>query len=144
MNTTLLIYLDNNNRLNITSFAPCPNFDEVVNEHLAKNKNNIKEWKIVTSDELPDPEFRLAWTLQNGHVIVDIEKAKEIWYNKFRTARKSILEKLDVDYIRALEQNDQIKIQAIVRKKQQLRDLTQLDLPNSPEELKKVWPSVLE
>jgi hypothetical protein len=36
-------------------------------------------------------------------ISIDINKAKDIWKEKIRTARKPALEKLDVDYMRADE-----------------------------------------
>jgi hypothetical protein len=36
-------------------------------------------------------------------ITIDITKAKEVWKNKIRQARKSALEKLDIDFIKAQE-----------------------------------------
>ena len=36
-------------------------------------------------------------------ITIDITKAKEIWKNKIRQARKPALEKLDVDFVKAQE-----------------------------------------
>jgi len=36
-------------------------------------------------------------------ITIDITKAKDIWKDKIRVARKSALEKLDVDFMRANE-----------------------------------------
>ena len=54
-------------------------------------------------------------------ITIDIPKAKDIWKDKIRVARKSALEKLDVDYMRANEQGNDTT--AIVTDKQTLRDL---------------------
>jgi hypothetical protein len=57
-------------------------------------------------------------------VVVDIELAKEVKKNRLRRERRSLLESLDVQYIRAAESNDSEKIAEIVAKKQALRDIT--------------------
>lgn len=77
-------------------------------------------------------------------ITVNIEKAKEIHKNKLRNARKPILEKLDVDYIRSLEQG--LDTTQIVSKKQQLRDITEDPLllnAQTLEEIKSFWPIIL-
>ena len=51
---------------------------------------------------------------------VNINKAKDIWKDKIRTARKPKLEELDVQYMRAQEAGSDTS--AIVIKKQELRD----------------------
>jgi hypothetical protein len=75
-------------------------------------------------------------------IIIDINKAKEVWKNKIRIARTSALEKLDVDFIRATEQS--LDTSTIVANKQLLRDLpNQVDTANSLNEIKAVWNNLL-
>lgn len=55
---------------------------------------------------------------------INLDKAKEIQKDKMRAARKPLLEKLDVDFVRALElgtDTEEIKTQ-----KQALRDVTNI------------------
>ena len=75
-------------------------------------------------------------------IYIDIPKAKDVWKDKIREARKSALEKLDVDYMRANEQgNDTTQI---VADKQTLRDLpTQVDTATTTDEIKAVWNDLL-
>ena len=54
-------------------------------------------------------------------ITIDITKAKDVWKNKIREARKAALEKLDVDFIRAQETSGDTS--SIVSNKQTLRDL---------------------
>ena len=54
-------------------------------------------------------------------ITIDINKAKEVWKDKIRSARKTILEQLDVDFIKAQEQGNDTT--SIVADKQTLRDL---------------------
>jgi hypothetical protein len=76
-------------------------------------------------------------------IIIDITKAKEVWKDKIRQARKSALEKLDIDFIKAQEQGNDTT--SIVADKQTLRDLpSQVDTANSIEEIKAVWDNLLD
>jgi len=75
-------------------------------------------------------------------ITIDITKAKEVWKDKIRNARKSALEKLDIYFIKAQEQGNDIS--SIVATKQTLRDLpSQVDTANSITEIKAVWNSML-
>ena len=78
-------------------------------------------------------------------ITINLDKAKEIQKNRWRDVRKSILEKLDVEFMRAVESGDTVKQQQISTKKQALRDVTNTDLSTitTPEELKNVWPEIL-
>ena len=78
-------------------------------------------------------------------ITINLDKAKEIQKNRWRTARKPILEKLDTQFMRAVETGDTAKQQQIATQKQALRDVTTTDLSSvtNTEELKNVWPSIL-
>jgi hypothetical protein len=79
---------------------------------------------------------------------INVDKAKEIHKDKIREVRNPLLEKKDVEYIRAQEVGDTEKIAAIVAEKQSLRDVTGIVNEVSPTatdvlgvtaELKQVW-----
>ena len=55
---------------------------------------------------------------------INIDKAKEIQKNKLREARKPLLEKLDVDFVRALELGGDTA--SIATQKNALRDVTNI------------------
>jgi len=75
-------------------------------------------------------------------ITIDINKAKEVWKNKIRLVRKSALEKLDIEFIKAQEQG--LDVSTIVANKQLLRDLpSQVDTANSINEIKAVWSNLL-
>ena len=61
-------------------------------------------------------------------VQVNIEKAKEIQIERWREARKPLLESLDVQYLRSVEQKDESLQVEISKKKQELRDVTNVKL----------------
>ena len=71
-------------------------------------------------------------------ITINIDKAKDIWKDKIRSARKSKLEELDVEYMRAQEAGADTS--AIVTKKQELRDYpAQVDSATTTDEIKAVW-----
>ena len=71
-------------------------------------------------------------------ITIDISKAKDIWKDKIREARKSALEKLDVDFVKAQETSSDTA--SIVADKQTLRDLpSQVDTATTTDEIKAVW-----
>ena len=75
-------------------------------------------------------------------ITIDINKAKEVWKDKIRVARKPVLEKLDVDFMKATEQGTDTT--SIVNDKQTLRDLpSQVDTATSVDEIKLVWNDML-
>ena len=69
---------------------------------------------------------------------INIDKAKNIWKNKIRVARKSKLEELDVEFVRAQESGADTS--AIVAQKIELRDFpAQVDSATTTDEIKAVW-----
>jgi hypothetical protein len=77
-------------------------------------------------------------------IIVNPDKAKAIWKDKWREARKPLLASLDIEFMKAVETADTEKQAEIASKKQALRDVTLTEIVgNTPEEIKAVWPSVL-
>ena len=77
-------------------------------------------------------------------IIINPDKAKAIWKDKWREARKPLLASLDIEFMKAVEFADTAKQAEIASQKQALRDVTQTEIVgNTPEEIKAVWPSVL-
>tara|TARA_R110002050_G_scaffold46321_4_gene108944 strand:+ start:3869 stop:4132 length:264 start_codon:yes stop_codon:yes gene_type:complete len=76
---------------------------------------------------------------------VNMTKARDIWRDKWRVARKPLLEELDVEFMRATESADQAKQTEVAAKKQELRDATDTDINNidNPDHLKLIWPQCL-
>ena len=75
-------------------------------------------------------------------ITIDINKAKEVWKDKIRQARTSVLAKLDIDFIKAQEQGNDTA--SIVADKQTLRDLpSQVDTATTTDEIKAVWNDLL-
>lgn len=79
-------------------------------------------------------------------ITVNMLKARDIQRDKMRIARKPKLEALDVDFQRAIENDDATEKASIVAQKQALRDVTQdpaIESATTPDELKAVWPDIL-
>lgn len=72
-------------------------------------------------------------------ISIDMNKAKEIWKDYLRYDRTPILEKLDLEFIKALESGNTEEQDKIKKTKQDLRDVTadpRIVKASSPEELK--------
>ena len=75
-------------------------------------------------------------------IFINIDKAKEVWKEKIRTARKPVLEKLDVDFVKAQETSSDTT--SIVADKNTLRNLPeQVDTATTTDEIKAVWNDML-
>ena len=71
-------------------------------------------------------------------ITVNIAKAKNIWKDKIRTARKPKLEALDIEFMQAQETSADTS--AIVAKKKELRDYpAKVDSATTVDEIKAVW-----
>lgn len=120
--------------------------DEQIWEFIKIPHNlNEKSWRYITKELLPTSMyFRQAWTDDNDTdtIDVDITKAKAIKLNIFREIRIPLLETLDVDYLRALEQGEDTS--AITAAKQALRDVTTIELPDNIDELEVFMPDILK
>lgn len=100
------------------------------------------EIHLVEESEIPtDRSFRDGWKNDKGKISHDLSKCRAIYKDRLRAERKPLLEKLDIDYIRALEAGDKSKIAIIKVKKQELRDAPQhpdIEQSSSVEDLKKL------
>lgn len=83
---------------------------------------------------------------------IDVDKAKEIHKDKIRAVRNPLLQKKDVEYMKAIEVNDTQKIAEVVAEKQALRDVPTIvdnveifetDVLAVTSELKQVWDETI-
>ena len=101
-------------------------------------------YRLLNGTEQIDSEFFDAHEItDNKEIVVNISKAKEIKKNKWRAMRIPLLQQLDVEYIRAVERADTAAQQEIAAKKQQLRNVTLIELPDLLEGIKATLPEVL-
>lgn len=79
---------------------------------------------------------------------VDDEKAisvaKEIQKNKWRTKRNRIFVNLDIEFIKALETDNKEEISQIAGIKNELRNVTEIEMPKTVEEIMEFWPDILK
>jgi hypothetical protein len=100
-------------------------------------------YKIVDSLDIDDSYFNAYDYSEEAGAEVNIDKAKALHLDKFREARTPKLQKLDIDYMKAIEVEDSVAASQIAVAKQELRDVTQLPLPNTLPEIKSTWPDIL-
>lgn len=130
-------------KITITSISSETTFERVI----ASLPEDVTAFVIDSSNLPQDTTFFNAWELDGEEVVINLTKAKEIWKDKLRQARKPVFEKLDIEYIKALENEDNSKAKQIISIKRQLRDITiSKELANAKtiEAVKAFWPSVLE
>lgn len=101
-----------------------------------------KPYSIVKSLNV-DNYFYDAYEYKNKEVVLNISKAKDIHLNNFRKVRAALLQELDLEFLRAVELENKEKQREISVKKMALRDVTKTPLSDDPDEIKKVWPSIL-
>lgn len=133
-----------NNGGGVGVIIPVLDNESKIAEFASANVEAGVEYIIIDNSELPkDQTFRDALEI-NGGLKFNSDKAKAIWKNKWREARKAKLESLDIEFMKAIELGQFDKQADIGAKKQALRDVTTIDIPgNTAEEIKSVWPSIL-
>lgn len=91
--------------------------------------------------------FFEAWRLTpSGAVIWNKPAADELKRKQFRFLRKPLLEKLDVEFMRSLEEGNTAQVAEITTNKKALRDVTLIDLSeyDTPEKLNAFVPDILK
>lgn len=122
--------------------------------------SEVKTYVVVDGQTLNTADYSFpqnryftdAWALSedenhNQIVVIDVEKAKEVWKRRMRESRAPIMIKLDADYFRALESANTTWQTQIAETKQLLRDVTKLPEllnANTVEEIEAVWPNYLK
>jgi hypothetical protein len=114
-----------------------------IEDVAAKDVPANTPYKIVDSLDIDDSYFNAYDFSEESGAEVNIDRAKSIHIDKFRSARTPKLQKLDVDYMKAIEVEDSVAASAIAIQKQELRDITKLPLPDTLPEIKETWPDIL-
>jgi hypothetical protein len=117
--------------------------DITIEESVKKIIPEGQEYAILENIQV-DNDFFDAYQFIKGQIVLNYELAKEIQKNKWREARKPMLEKLDVDYMKALEIGDLQKQKEISTQKQQLRDVTNIVMIDNLDMIKSTWPNILK
>jgi hypothetical protein len=103
------------------------------------------EAQVVDAEKLPsDRYFRRAWKLGTSGVEVDVQAAKEVQRDVWRHMRKPKLEALDLEVMQAVEKGNTAKRRETADKKQELRDVTAIELPDDLESIRNTIPEILK
>jgi hypothetical protein len=133
-----IIYPLDNNTIGVLE----PSLEISIEEAAEKGVPAGKPYGIIEDNEI-DLQFVGLYDYKDGKAVLDISKAKQVHIDKFRSARTPILAALDIEYLKADEQDNKELKKEIAAKKQALRDVTSIELPNTLEEIKSVWPEIL-
>lgn len=121
----------------------------------AKTVINLNGLVVDQDDIAPqeDRTFRAGWNLSGSAIAIDMGKARDIWRDRLRAARKPLLEALDIAFQRAFEKKvygdaDQANYEmtTIISRKQALRDAPydpRIAAAQTPEQLKALTLDVL-
>jgi len=131
-----IIYPQHDNKLAV--IIPTGDYQDAI-----KDVPEGVEYAVVNDLGSLDDEYFNAFKYQDLGITCNIDKAKQIHLDKFREARKPLLESLDVQYMRALETEDTVKAAEIAAKKQEFRNITKIELPSTLPEIKATWPEIL-
>lgn len=127
----------------VTSLTPIPPF--TAEDVLAKDvpagatQAQLMEGSLVYS---VDPYFKRARKIEDGKIVVDMVKAREVHLKVIREVRDAKLVQLDIEWMKFTGQGKKQEADAAEAKRQALRDLPQtvnLDVA-TPELLKEIWP----
>jgi len=122
----------------------CPS-EGFLDFFVEKLQNESVEFLIVDNNNINiDNDYFNAYEFDaETGAKVNIEKAKAIHLDKFRAARAPKLAKLDIDFMKAVEVNNEEKKAEIITAKQALRDVTLTPLPDDLATIKATWPEIL-
>ena len=118
---------------------PCGDVNDAI-----KDVPEGSEYKIVESVDIDNDYFNAYEFDKVIGAKVNLDKAKTIHLDKFRSTRTPLLEKLDISFMRAVEAGNTDLQKEIASKKQALRDITSIELPNTLKGIKATWPEVLK
>lgn len=129
-----------NNQICVSSFATEAECYSFISDE------KITKYKIYPPSEKKSITFLSAmeWNDTKNDFVVNISKAKEIRKNHFREIRSILFEKLDKAFMKALEAEDSERKVYIINLKNQFRNITDLDLPDSEEELLNFIPAIFK
>lgn len=129
----------------LSVIIPAPGF---TLEQVLPNVPEGADFEVVDVEDIPeDKTFRNAWEMgASRRPSVNIDKARQIKITQIRYQRTPILESLDVEFMRAVEQGDTAKQAEIASRKQALRDATKdpaILNATTVEELKAAVPAAM-
>ncbi len=126
---------------NIEVLIPCvDDLNEVLKDIPRKPDGSVSEFKFI--DKVP--KIIETYDFVNNTLTRNRSKLHNFKKNEWRHLRKNKLEKLDIEFMKAIETNDMVKQEEIKLKKQALRDVTDIDVSNlTDDELENFTPDIL-
>lgn len=146
---------------NVSIVIPAPDYAGTMAELAGSTVPAGIDYAVVEHTNIPtDRTFRNEWELVDDVVVVpvggpvgavvtkkisvNIPKAQAKWKDRWREARKPLLEDLDKQSLFAIEGNkSNAEKKVIADAKQALRDVTNTPLPNNVAGIKATWPAIL-
>ena len=154
-----ILYNDDNNQFCVIfpNYNECTNDAEkeivlqnIINKDLPKNPDgSMRQYFIKEYNELEDRRYvKPAWKLNetSGEIYFDYNVGIQIKKNQFRQLRKPLFEKLDTEFMKAIENSDFDTLNIIKNKKQILRDITNINMSQyqTPQDLHNFIPDILK
>lgn len=154
-----ILYNDDNNQFCVIfpNYNECTNDAEkeivlqnIINKDLPKKSDgSMRQYFIKEYNELEDRRYvKPAWKLNetSGEIYFDYNVGIQIKKNQFRQLRKPLFEKLDTEFMKAIENSDFDTLNIIKNKKQILRDITNINMSQyqTPQDLHNFIPDVLK
>ena len=75
---------------------------------------------------------------------ISLSFSKEVQKNRWRAKRKPLLQNLDIEFMKAIETDNKEEISRIAGIKNELRNVTELEMPETVDEIMKFWPDILK
>ena len=98
----------------------------VEGDLLEQAQRAFTDFVLLPENLLPPAALQPAWVLGDGVLSIDVAVAYELVRERLRQERAPLLADLDVAFVRALERGEDTS--AVLREKQALRDITEVDL----------------
>ena len=134
------LFILKNNQMQFLSFntqAECYSFisDSQVTKYKIYPPNKNKNIMFLNA---------MQWNEAESDFIINIPIAKEIKKNHLRDIRSILFDKLDKAFMIAIEEENLEKKAYIINLKKQFREITDLVMPNTEEELLNFMPEIFK
>lgn len=130
-----------------TSFGISLNFFKTPQECLVYvQTTGAKDYKYMPLGEQLPMKFFYAffWNNEIKGPDIDIDKAKEIKKDEFRSLREEMFKKLDILFMKSIEfDNIELK-QQVISAKESLRNITEEEMPNDWKLLVNYFPQTFQ
>ena len=102
---------------------------------------------IIDEEDLPERELWQAWTIEDGVIVVDMARARDIWRHRIRGERDVLMPRADAA-VNLAQDNEDGSAEASARAwRRALRDAPDdpaIATATTPAELVAVWPACLQ